>query len=59
MSDYELIDILCTITSKLADVVREQNAIIKQHEINTPQLDAEVETIWGVLDRAENTLRRR
>ena len=59
MSDYELIDILCTTTSKLADVVREQNAVIKQHEINTPQLDGTIEKIWEDLDRTENVLRRR
>lgn len=55
MGDYELIDTLCEITTKLADIVREQNALLKQHEIEPP----ETEAVWTELDRMECALRRR
>lgn len=59
MSDYELIDVLCATTSALADVVRKQQEIIKQHGIEVPALDEKENEIWKNLDRAENTLRRK
>lgn len=59
MSDYELIDILCATTSILADVIKRQREIIKQHEIETPELSKKENEIWKNLDTIEYKLRRR
>lgn len=61
MTDYELIDELCAITSRQADIIRRLSGVIAQHgiEIEDPLTQRLIEAAENGLDRAEMGLRRR
>lgn len=58
MSDWELLDALCAVTTVLADVVRKQQEVIKMHGIENP-MDGEIENAMQELGRAEYAMRRK
>lgn len=61
MNTYELIDSLCEITSKQADIIRKQKAVIMQYgiEVEDPALDKLIEDVDAELDRVEMNMRKR
>lgn len=60
MNTYELIDSLCEITSKQADIIRRQQAVIMQHgiEVEDPVLEKIMMETESRLDLVEMDLRK-
>lgn len=58
MTDYEIIDRLCSVNSLLMDIVREQEAIIKQYGIEETETDEDAQTglarLYGMRQAAES-----
>lgn len=60
MNPYELVDLLCGITSLQSDIIRKQQAVIAQHgiEVEDAEIDRMIEQTEKTMDRAETYLRR-
>lgn len=60
MNTYELIDSLCEITSKQADIIRRQQAVMMQHgiEVADPVLEKIMMETEARLDQVEMDLRK-
>ena len=57
MTDYQLIDIMCAVTTQLSDLVRKQYAILRQHGLTCEDIDKSIEKADSDLDRIEYALR--
>ena len=55
MNVFKLIDMLCEVTSIMADIVRKQQAVIEQHgiQIDDPELDRQLTSMDAILDETE------
>lgn len=55
MNVFKLIDMLCEVTSIMADIVRKQQAVIEQHgiQIDDPELDRQLTSMDTILDETE------
>lgn len=55
MNVFKLIDMLCEVTSTMADIVRKQQAVIEQHgiQIDDPELDRQLTSMDAILDETE------
>lgn len=59
MSDYELIERLCGVTTKLADIVRMQAAVIRQAGLSNKEIETMQSETDDELDFLEYKLRGR
>lgn len=54
MTQYELIDRLCNVNSLLCDIVKEQSALIAQHDIEPIVQDSqELSKLYEMKEKAE------
>lgn len=55
MNTFRLIDMLCEVTSIMADIVRKQQVVIEQHgiQIDDPELDRQLTSMDAILDETE------
>ena len=55
MNFFKLIDMLCEVTSIMADIVRKQQAVIEQHgiRVDDPELDRQLTSMDAILDETE------
>ena len=55
MNVFKLIDMLCEVTSIMADIVRKQQAVIEQHgiQIDDLELDRQLTSMDAILDETE------